>query len=161
MRAVSTQNRAGLRIKRIHMRDPVVFFVRPGQFMAPDGAAGIGRERSAASQANLAVSRHAHAVDKKTWFGALKHGAAIDKGVQIMRRAIVNFSPMGVGTGGEIDFRARYMQEVSCLAIGALTRFLGGHDIIGGRNNFRRVFARSAQRIERRNHALIHRLCQN
>jgi hypothetical protein len=153
--AVSEQHRTGLGAQRLHVPDPVILLVGPGQLMTLDGAGFIGGDRGAAGEAGLAAAGLLHAVDEKARAGGADHRAACDQGAQIRGGAVVNLLAVRVGAVGKIDLGARNMKEIGRLAGGARAGLFGAYHIIGRGDDFRRPVARGEERGEGRDEAVL------
>ena len=121
---VGQKNRAGLRIQRIHVASPIVFFGRHGSLMLQDNILFVLLRMAGRHQARLRSPAHDKPVQEQTGIciGAKKSG--FYKRPKIIACLPVHQVIVQVHARREIDFRPYNPQKTRVVAVGETPRLL-------------------------------------
>ena len=143
--AIGQKHRPGLRADREHVPRPIVFLVGPGLLVLFDPIAIVLVDRKARRDARLHVVPHRQAIHVKAR-DLFDHERRVGlEGREGAGRLPIGRIGMGVGAGGHVDLRPRYVEEAQRIARSQRPSFIAADDVVGDRRDRRGGFRRRTQ----------------
>jgi len=143
--AMGQHDRARMRAHGLDLAHPVVLLGRPRQLVLADRARCVSRDRCAARDAGLDVVAEGDAVDIERRLHLAPQHAGIEHAPHRRPGLGVGLVAVRVGAVGEVDLRARDVQERPGSVARHRARLLGAHHVVGRSGYLLCVGARDVQ----------------